>query len=438
MNPSDLNSWYQNRPIDRRVEAARSGCRSRARWPRAIACALVAGALSACGQRALEPWDGQAFPNQRPRVAWPDAGGAAVTSDNGSDTITVVSLADHRALGTYPIGIDPVAIDGPHHLAIDPARRVLFTAYAYPPPALSPGPHGNHGASNQLGVLVARSLDDLRVLGRADVESNPGDILLTPDRTRIAVTHFELSRVLQWDGGLPPPDGGSDPRASAVTLHDARTLQRIATARPCMAAHGGAITPNGRWLLVACNGEDSIAVLDLQSSALASRRFPVGPGASSLPDVRYGPYSITIAPDGRTGYAANLEGRDVREFRIDDDGALAFDSARSVRVNGAAFFSAIGPDGSTLIVPTQSPDQLVLVDRATMTVRRARAMPAAECKLPHQINRSPDGRYFLVCEGIHGPLRQEPGALLAIDPETLETRARVPAGIYPDAVEFVP
>jgi DNA-binding beta-propeller fold protein YncE len=406
--------------------------------PSMASAALALGALSGCGQRALDPYDGQAFPDRRPRVAWPDAGAAAVTSDNGSDTITVVSLADHRALGTYPIGLDPLANDGPHHLQIDPARRVLFTAYAYPPPVLSPGPHGAHGASNQLGVLVAHSLEDLRVLARADVESNPGDLLLTPDRTRIAVTHFELSRVLQWDAGVPERDGGSDPRSSAVTLHDARTLQRLATARPCMAAHGGAISPDGRWLLLACNGEDAVAVLDLQSPTLASRLFSVGPGASSLPDVRYGPYSITLTPDGSTGYVANLEGRDVREFRIGPDGALTFESARSVRVNGAAFFSALGPDGTTLIVPTQSPDQLVVVERATMTVRRARSMPAAECKLPHQINRAPDGRYFLVCEGVHGATRREPGALLAIDPETLETRARVQTGIYPDAVEFVP
>ena len=72
-----------------------------------------------------------------------------------------------------------------------------------------------------------------------------------------------------------------------------------------------------------------------------------------------------------------------------------------------------------------------------MTIRRTRSLAASECRLPHQVNRSPDGRYYLVCEGVHTATRKEPGALLAIDPETLETRARVETGVYPDAVEFV-
>jgi DNA-binding beta-propeller fold protein YncE len=401
-----------------------------------VLAALSAAALS-CGPKVNVPFDGEAFPNRRPTIAWPAGAVSAVTSDNGSDTITVVSMADFTRVGTYSIGLDPLANDGPHHIALDPARRVLYTAYAYPPPELSVGPHGNHGASNQLGIVVAHSMDDLRVLGRADVESNPGDILLTPDKSKVIVTHFELNRVLQWDGGVGASDGG-DGRASAITIHDAQTLRRLATLRPCLAAHGGVITPDNRWLLVACNGQDSVSVTDLASPSFSTRTFAVGPGAGTIPDNRYGPYSLIVTPDVSTGYAADLEGRDVREFTIAADGALTFTNARSVRVNGAAFFMDFGPTGDTLLVPTQNPDQLVVVDRATMTIRRNRTFTAAECKLPHQVTRAPDGRYVLVCEGVHTATRREPGALLVIDPETLETRARVEAGIYPDAVAFAP
>ncbi len=211
----------------------------------AFTLALTAASLS-CGQRVNDPFDGQAFPNRRPTIAWPQGAASAITSDNGSDTLTVVSMADFSRVGTYSLGLDPLANDGPHHLAADLSRRVIYTAYAYPPPELSVGPHGNHGASTQLGIVVAHSMDDLRVLARADVESNPGDIFLTPDKSRVIVTHFELNRVLQWDGGVSDPDAGSDGRASAITIHDARTLQRITTLRPCLAAHGGAVTPDGR------------------------------------------------------------------------------------------------------------------------------------------------------------------------------------------------
>ena len=123
---------------DRRGRADASGTRAsgtlasgtRASGTRASGtlAAVAAVTLVACGQRALEPYDGQAFPDRRPRVAWPDAGPAAVTSDNGSDTITVVSLTDHRALGGYPIGLDPLANDGAHHLTLDPVRPGPFAA----------------------------------------------------------------------------------------------------------------------------------------------------------------------------------------------------------------------------------------------------------------------------------------------------------------------
>jgi DNA-binding beta-propeller fold protein YncE len=393
-------------------------------------------ALCACSQRVNEPFDGAAFPNRRPVVRWPTDAVAAVSTDNGSDTITVVSMADFSRVGTYPIGLDPIANDGPHHLALDPGRRVLFTAYAYPPPEISVGPHGNHGISTQLGIVVAHSMDDLRVVARADVESNPGDIVLTPDKSKVIVTHFELNRIVSWDGGLPSA-GSGDPRASAVTIHDARTLQRLATLRPCLAAHGAAVTPDNRWLLVACYGEDAVSVTDLMSPSFTTHTFAVGPGAATIPNHRYGPYSLLLTPDATVGYTADLEGRDVREFTIGADGTLSFRNTRAVRVNAAAFFMDFGPTRETLLVPTQNPDQLVLVERSTMTIRRTRAFTASECRLPHQIARAPDGRYVLVCEGVHTATRTEPGALLIIDPETLETRARVDVGIYPDAVAFV-
>ncbi|MDP3277114.1 MAG: YncE family protein [Deltaproteobacteria bacterium] len=396
--------------------------------------AIAFGLQFSCGNRVLEPYDGSAFARGRPAIVWPQ-GPSALTSDNGSDTMSVIALNGMRTVVVYPVGLDPLANDAPHHLAIDAQARRVFTAYAYPPPVLSPGPHGNHGVSTQLGVLVALSLDDLHVIAQADVESNPGDVLLTPDRQRVVVTHFELNRVLasETDSGVMPA------RESAITVHNAQTLQRVASARPCLTAHGGAISPDSRWLYLACNGSDSLAIVDLQSPTLQSRLVPVGPGASTVPSQRFGPYAVSLTRDGRTGYVSNLEGRDVREFRVSDDGAtVQFDNTRAVRTNGAAYFADLSADERSLIVPTQNPDQLLLIDRATMTIRQARSVPATECRLPHQVKRSPDNRTFVVCEGVHTALRSEPGALLQINPETLETLGRAATGVFPDAVDFVP
>lgn len=385
--------------------------------------------LTACGQHANTPIDVPTYGSIQ-TVRWNATSSTAVTSDNGSDTVSLVATDTGRLIGTFPIGLDPLANDGPHHLVIDPVRRLLITAFAYPPPTASVGPHGNHGASTQLGIVASFSLDTLRPVAQASVESNPGDILLSPDGTKVMVTHFELSRVLSVDGAVPQ---------SAVTVHELPSLTRVGFARPCLATHGAAFSPDGRWGYVTCNGEDSLAVLDMREAGLAPRLFAVGPGPGRLPILQYGPYSVTMTRDGANGYVGTLEGRSVREFTVNPaDGSVRFDNARTVRVGGAAFFAALSIDETALFVPTQNPDQLLRVDRATMSISMVRSFTADECKLPHQVLRSPENNYFIVCEGLHTLNRSTPGTVLQFDPQTLSTRSKTEVGIYPDAIAFLP
>ena len=103
-------------------------------------------------------------------------------------------------------------------------------------------------------------------------------------------------------------------------------------------------------------------------------------------------------------------------------------------VRGAAFFPALGPDGATLLVPVQSPDGLIALDARSLAVLKSRSFTRAECHRPHEAARAPDGRYFLVCEGD----REGPGALVELQPDTLEILGRTELGVYPDAIAFLP
>lgn len=392
----------------------------------AFRLALVSVFLLACSERVYDRFDGSAWPDRRPRVTFPDGGApAALLTNTGSDELSVVDLRGPELIGQHSLGLDPVAIDGPHHLAVDPNGRYVYTVYSYPPPTISPGPHASHGTSVLPGIVVKLSLENLRVLARNETDPNPGDIVLTPDGRRVIVTHFNLNDALQ------PGDGGEASRRSTLRLFDADDLAAVGTVRVCIAPHGVAVSADSRTAFVACNGSDEVAIVALDQPGFPTERIPVGPGSGSVPFMRYGPYGVTLSSDGTVAYVNDLEGRDVREFDVVH---RRFDPRRVVSLRAAAFFPAFGPGEATLLIPTQGPDALILVRRDTMEIVRVRMFSRAECERPHQASRGPDGRYYLLCEGDH----RGPGALLVFDPETLEIRARVTLGVYPDAMVFHP
>jgi DNA-binding beta-propeller fold protein YncE len=356
----------------------------------------------------------------------PDGGGpAALLTDNGSDTLSVVDLAGPALIGRYPVGHDPIAIDGPHHLAVDETARVVYIAYAYPPPTLSPGPHAGHGESTLRGVVVKLSLDNLRELARNETDFNPGDIVLTPDRRRVLVSHFNLLEATR------ATDGGVEARYGTLRVFAAGDLRAERTARVCVMPHGIAVSPDSRTAYVACNGSDEIGIVALDGPERPVQRVPVGPAPGTVPAMRYGPYGVTLSPDGRLAYVNCLEGK---ELRVLD---LAMDPPRvtaTVPLRASAMFPAFGAGDATLVVPTQAPDAVMVVRRDTLEVAQVRTFTRAECMLPHQAARGPDGRIYLVCEGDH----RGPGALLTLDPtDPRSILSRVELGVYPDAIQFV-
>lgn len=404
-----------------------------ARFPRVGALAL-AGALlglTRCSQGSYAPFDGAAWPTARTAVTFPE-GPAAIITNNLGDTISVVDITRDREVSVTPVGLDPIGIDGPHHLVLSPSRRVTYVPLAYPPPVVSPGPHGNHGSSTLPGVLLELALDDFRVLRQVPTDLNPGDLALTPDERLVLVSHFDLIRA-------QVPGAELDARRSTVRIYDADTLVERGAPRVCIAPHGIAVSLDSRRAYLACYGEDALAVLSLDDPRWPVERIPVGPGASSEGTPRYGPYALALSPDGRHVWVGNIEGsratglgRDVRVFSTEDIHA----APRAIYLDAAVMFPAFSHDGRTAYVPTQSPDGLVAIDTQSYRMRTRRTFAVAECKQPHQVAVSHDDQVFLLCEGQHSVLPFVPGTLLRLDPATLETRGVTVLGAYPDAVIF--
>ncbi len=140
-----------------------------------------AGAGGTGGTGATTPGKAVAIPAAR----------AAYVTNNVSDSLSVVDR-DGDAVDAVPVDLDPDAHEAPHHLAIDSQGKTVFVALAFPPePAKKKpkDPHATHGNASDLGKLARLDLATLAVKETRDTAENPGDVILTHDKTRVLVTH---------------------------------------------------------------------------------------------------------------------------------------------------------------------------------------------------------------------------------------------------------
>ncbi|WP_437720657.1 YncE family protein [Sorangium sp. So ce861] len=400
-------------------------------FSRFVGFVLAAVALAGCGEpdpiieTHYGAYEGDAYPDRRPKITVPE-GGMGVVSDSRSDTLSLISLATGERFGVYPVGRDPVTIDGPHHVAVDAPRNAVYVALSYPVLAGTIGPHATHGSSAMAGYVQKLALDDMRVLGQVRIEPNPGDIVISEDGGRVVASHYDLKRML---------DNPQDIEAarSSVAVIDPDGVSPSGSAQPvfiptCLAAHGIALSrPDGARAYVACEGEDALAVVDLTDPGAEVRRVPVGPSpAQWVPS--YGPYAAVMSPDQKTIAVSNTRSRDVRFFDVASE---SFREPHSiVTLQGAPYFVAWTPDGSGLYVPTQAPDAIALIDVANDNAELAYRDLSGECEKPHVVDYDGGDGLFLVCEGDQ---TETPGKVLRLDPETLETRSEAEVGLFPDA-----
>ena len=345
-------------------------------------------------------------------------------TDNGSDTLSVLDR-DGTIVTHVPIDIDPSAREAPHHLAIDPVAGWLFVALAFPaPPTGSRDPHKAHGNAEDRGKLARLDLLSLAVKDTRDVDENPGDVILTHDRTRVLVTHYDMKRAMN----VASRGGVAGMMFASLQVWDAREMRKIAERALCVAPHGITVTPDDRTAIVACYGSDELAVVDLTSPSLPSARYPLGatPGVAGAP--RYGPYSALLTPDARRVVVADLEGADVRIF---DLASRRFIPELTISLRERVFMPEF-VEPSVFVAPLQGPDGVARLNADTGAIEKHVSFAAGECKNPHAARRAKDGRVYLVCEGDH----VSPGSIVEIDPVSLAVKKTWTVGIYPDGIAF--
>ncbi|MGD8319414.1 MAG: beta-propeller fold lactonase family protein [Gemmatimonadota bacterium] len=149
-----------------------------------------------------------------------------------------------------------------------------------------------------------------------------------------------------------------------------------------------AFSPDGRFLYVAENLADSLAVVDVATGRVLARHATD----------RY-PYGVAAAPDG-TVYVSAWGDHTVSVFRFADDGrALSASEVQVARHPSALLLNA---DGSRLFVASGSTDRVAVMDTRTRSVvaelKDAPPEGPAEGSTPNAMALSPDGRRLFVAE----------------------------------------
>ncbi len=395
--------------------------------------ALIAVTTAGCGDTVVfdtdEPWTEDS--------SWPGIGdGKIMVTNSGDDTLSFldpVTLEPEFAAAT---GRVPAEREGPHHGAASPDGAHYFVGISNTVPGSGSGPHGSHGTGTEDGYLLRYDSATGRLSGEVRVDLSPGDVRVSPDGRHVLQSHFDLVSIQE---AADDDDEDTDPAdvLSRLVVTDVETMDKVASIPVCPAAHGIAVPPEGDMVFLACWASDEIAAVSLADldDPVITRVAVAGGGGGDPLSPQFGPYAAVASPDGAEVWVSNREGKALAVYDVESG---AMDDARFTTLTSQPFFASFSADGDHLFVPAQTPDALIVVERATGDVVNTIFFEDADCVLPHGSTLLADGDTLaVVCEGVYKGDEAElrPGTVLRIDVSTptapvLEEVFDV--GMYPD------
>lgn len=234
-------------------------------------------------------------------------------------------------------------------------------------------------ASSQSGavVLVAASggrdvhLHDAATLARV------ATIAVGPGPHEIAVS-ADGRRAFVADAGAPDRPGATISVIDLATRALAKTIELPPGCKP----HDLRVSRDGSRLWSTCAPAQRIVEIDVASGA-ATRAWETG---------RDGGWMLVAAPDERTIYVANLEGRSVSVVSRDTG------DVRTIELDGAAMGMDVSPDGRELWVGGIDVSRIWIIDTAS---GRVTARIDGTYARPGRIRFLPGGGRVVVQHGGH-------------------------------------
>src|SRR5271167_1370566 len=231
----------------------------------------------------------------------------------------------------------------------------------------------------------------------------------SPDGHRLCVSggNTDLVFVYAWKDGAATLE-------NKYELAKAKTADGTGTSYPA----GLAFSPNGKFLYVAEDVVDRLAVVNAATGEI-TQRFSTD----------HYPYGVALTADGQV-FVSAWGGSTVSQFRVLADGTLAYLG----RIEVGRHPSALAVRGARLYVTLAGSDRVAIVDTELRRVARYLhdAAPGAppEGSTPNAVAFSSDGTRLLVAEA-------DNNAVAVFDVATGKLLGRVPTDWYPTALAEV-
>jgi DNA-binding beta-propeller fold protein YncE len=233
--------------------------------------------------------------------------------------------------------------------------------------------------------------------------------VFSPDGHRLCVSggNTDMLFVYAWKDGAATLE-------NKFELTKAKTEESTGTSYPA----GMAFSSNGRFLYVAENVGDRLAVMNAATGEITQR----------FSSDHY-PYGVALTADGQV-FVSAWGGSTLSQFRVLADGTLAYVG----RIEVGRHPSALVASGTQLYVTLAGSDRVAVVDTKVRKVARylQDAAPDAppEGSTPNALAFSSDGKRLLVAEA-------DNNALAVFDVATDKLLGRIPTDWYPTAVAEV-
>jgi DNA-binding beta-propeller fold protein YncE len=225
----------------------------------------------------------------------------------------------------------------------------------------------------------------------------------SPDGHRLCVSggNTDMLFVYTWKDGAATLE-------NKFELAKAKTADGTGTSYPA----GLAFSPNGKFVYVAENVGDGVAVV-VAASGEIKQRFSTD----------HYPYGVELTADGQV-FVSAWGGSTLSQFRILPEGTLAYLG----RIEVGRHPSAIAVKGTRLYVTLAGSDRVAVVDTKVRKVAHylndAAPGAPAEGSTPNAVALSSDGRHLLVAEA-------DNNAVAIFDMASGKLLGRVPTDWYP-------
>ncbi|MGC2223400.1 MAG: YncE family protein, partial [Methylocella sp.] len=146
--------------------------------------------------------------------------------------------------------------------------------------------------------------------------------------------------------------------------------------------------------------------------------------------VRYFPYGVAVAPDGKHAYVANFQNFSISVIATATNTVVATVFFPEANAPDAV---AVTPDGQHVYVATQAPDVVLVIDTATNILVATVQLPVGSA--PFGVAVTPDGKHAYV---VARPDSGGSGSVSVIDTATNTVVATIPAGSFSASITVTP